>query len=98
MRISGIYKLIRKKMHFARYIGSYSYQVMSLKAKTPFFQKFLNRFSKGFFFAVYDLSTSGKCGTNYVIPSIRIGKFQVVHRKFIKKIFLILNPKIFFKF
>lgn len=34
-------------------------------------------FSKGYFFAVYDLSTSGKCGTNYVIPSIRVGNLRV---------------------
>ena len=32
---------------------------------------------KGYFFAVYDLSTSSKCGTNYVIPSIRIGNLRV---------------------
>ena len=32
---------------------------------------------KGFFFGVYDLSTSGKCGTNYVIPAIRIGHLRV---------------------
>jgi hypothetical protein len=30
-------------------------------------------FRNGYFFAVYDLSTSGKCGTNFVVPSIRVG-------------------------
>jgi hypothetical protein len=34
-------------------------------------------FRTGFFFGVYDLSTSGKCGTNYVIPSIRIGHLRI---------------------
>ena len=34
-------------------------------------------YSQGYFFAVYDLSTSGKCGTNYVIPAIRIGHLRV---------------------
>jgi hypothetical protein len=34
-------------------------------------------FRKGFFFAVYDLSTSGKCGTNYVVPAIRVGHLRL---------------------
>jgi hypothetical protein len=38
---------------------------------------FFAKFSSGFFFAVYDLSTSGKCGSNYVIPSIRVGNLRI---------------------
>lgn len=34
-------------------------------------------FRRGNFFAVYDLSTSGKCGSNFVVPSIRIGHLRV---------------------
>ena len=34
-------------------------------------------FRKGFFFGVYDLSTSAKCGTNYVVPAIRVGHFRM---------------------
>ena len=34
-------------------------------------------FRNGFFFGVYDLSTSGKCGTNYVVPAIRVGHFRM---------------------
>ncbi len=36
-----------------------------------------NDFKNGFFFAVYDLSTSGKCGTNFVIPAIRVGHLRM---------------------
>jgi hypothetical protein len=38
---------------------------------------YYNFFRNGFFFAVYDLSTSGRSGTNYVIPSIRVGHLRV---------------------
>ena len=41
------------------------------------FTNVFNPTSQGYFFSVYDLSTSGKCGTNYVIPSIRIGHLRV---------------------
>lgn len=34
-------------------------------------------FRNGYFFAVFDLSTSGKCGTNYVVPSIRVGHLRI---------------------
>jgi hypothetical protein len=34
-------------------------------------------FRRGYFFGVYDLSTSGKCGTNYLIPSIRVGHLRL---------------------
>ena len=34
-------------------------------------------FKNGFFFGVYDLSTSAKCGTNYVVPAIRVGHFRM---------------------
>jgi hypothetical protein len=34
-------------------------------------------FKNGFFFAVYDLSTSGKCATNFVIPAIRVGHLRM---------------------
>jgi hypothetical protein len=34
-------------------------------------------YRNGYFFAVYDLSTSGRSGTNYVIPSIRVGHLRV---------------------
>jgi len=30
-------------------------------------------FKNGYFFACYDLSTSSKCGTNFVMPSVRVG-------------------------
>jgi hypothetical protein len=40
-----------------------------------FFLSFLR--SSGYFFAVYDLSTSGKCGSNYVVPSIRVGNLRI---------------------
>jgi hypothetical protein len=36
-------------------------------------------FRNGYYFAVYDLSTSGKCGTNFVVPSIRVGTFLSYH-------------------
>ena len=39
---------------------------------------YLQILSSGFFFAVYDLSTSGKCGSNYVVPSIRVGNLRIV--------------------
>ena len=35
-------------------------------------------FRNGYFFAVYDLSTSGKCGTNFVVPSIRVGMLSIL--------------------
>ena len=38
---------------------------------------YLQILSSGFFFAVYDLSTSGKCGSNYVVPSIRVGNLRI---------------------
>jgi hypothetical protein len=42
------------------------------------FHNFFNIFyRKGYFFGVYDLSTSGKCGTNYLIPSIRVGHLRL---------------------
>lgn len=34
-------------------------------------------FRGGYFFAVYDLSTSGKANSNFVIPSIRIGHLRI---------------------
>ena len=34
-------------------------------------------FRNGYFFAVFDLSTSGKSGTNYVVPSIRVGHLRI---------------------
>jgi hypothetical protein len=34
-------------------------------------------FRKGYFLSCYDLSTSGKCGTNYVIPTIRSGHLRI---------------------
>ena len=37
---------------------------------------FSYHYRTGYFFGVYDLSTSGKCGTNYVIPSIRVGHLR----------------------
>jgi hypothetical protein len=34
-------------------------------------------FRNGFFFAAYDLSTSGKSGTGFVVPSIRVGHLRM---------------------
>lgn len=34
-------------------------------------------FRNGYFFCVFDLSTSGKSGTNYVVPSIRVGHLRI---------------------
>ena len=34
-------------------------------------------FRNGYFFLIYDLSTSGKSGSNYVVPSIRVGNLRV---------------------
>jgi hypothetical protein len=34
-------------------------------------------FKNGYFFAVYDLSTSGRAGTNFVVPAIRVGHLRV---------------------
>ena len=50
--------------------------------KLPLFPLFYSKIStfvsrNGYFFAVYDLSTSGRSGTNYVIPSIRVGHLRV---------------------
>lgn len=39
-------------------------------------KNFISSHSNGYFFAVYDLSTSGRSGTNYVIPSIRVGHLR----------------------
>lgn len=35
-----------------------------------------DEFRKGYFFMCYDLSTSSKCGTNYLVPSIRVGHLR----------------------
>ena len=34
-------------------------------------------FRNGYYFCVFDLSTSGKSGTNYVVPSIRVGHLRI---------------------
>ena len=34
-------------------------------------------FRNGYFFSVYDLSTSGNSSSNYLIPSIRVGNLRV---------------------
>lgn len=34
-------------------------------------------FKNGYYFACFDLSTSGHCGTNYVIPSMRVGHLRL---------------------
>ena len=34
-------------------------------------------FRYGYYFCVFDLSTSGKSGTNYVVPSIRVGHLRI---------------------
>lgn len=34
-------------------------------------------FKHGYYFACYDLTTSGRCGTNYVVPSIRVGHLRI---------------------
>jgi len=37
-----------------------------------------NDFRKGYFFAVYDLSTSGRgAGNNFIIPAVRVGHLRL---------------------
>jgi len=33
-------------------------------------------FRNGYFFSTFDLTTSGKAGTNFVIPTVRLGKIR----------------------
>jgi len=34
-------------------------------------------FRNGYFFATFDLTTSGKAGTNFVIPTVRLGHLRL---------------------
>ena len=36
-----------------------------------------NDFLKGYFFCVYDLSTSNKAGSSYLVPAIRVGHLRM---------------------
>jgi len=55
-------------------------QINSLFSNSITYEDFRN----GYFFAVYDLSTSGKSNSNFLIPSIRIGHLRTRYSKFYK--------------
>lgn len=42
-----------------------------------FFQVLSYFCRRGYFMSCYDLSTSSKCGTNYVVPTIRSGHLRI---------------------
>lgn len=54
-------------------------------------------FKNGSYFACFDLTTSGHCGTNYVIPSIRVGHVRL-HVQFNEPLPLDLTMLLFCEF